>query len=143
METKKVLIGPCVNGIIFSEKFARELYKRIGDKYFNEPIVWTTTGITATLDLDGGFFVDNTKEGGHLEFYEIIRWGESISGGTQADLRADPVCHQIVEEFGTESFSSAFYGSHKFVEIPVDVEFYVASDEAGYEWVAEKHRTWD
>lgn len=138
METKKVLIGRCVNGIIFSAKFARELYKRTGDKYFSEPEVWSMIGLTETPDLDEGFFIDNTETDGHLEFYALERFSDAFS-----ELRADPICHQIVEEFGAESFSSAFYGSHKFVEIPKDVEFYVASSDAGYEWVAEKHRIWD
>ena len=55
-------------------------------------------------------------------------------------LRDDPVLIRIFEQIGSERFS-ADYCTIKIVEIPDDVQWIICESN-GYEWVAEKHRTW-
>ena len=55
-------------------------------------------------------------------------------------LRDDPVLIRIFEQIGSERFS-ADYCTVKIVEIPDDVQWIICESN-GYEWVAEKHRTW-
>ena len=54
-------------------------------------------------------------------------------------LRNDPRLIAIVEEMGEAAYAG--YDRLKIVEIPDDVEWEIC-DSGGYEWVAEKHRTW-
>jgi len=53
--------------------------------------------------------------------------------------RDDPDLIRVVEELGEEA--NGKYAELKIVEIPDDVEW-VIQEYDGYEWVAEKHRTW-
>lgn len=53
--------------------------------------------------------------------------------------RDDPALVQTVEELGEDSFG--FLAKLKVVEIPDDVDWYVAEYD-GKERVAERHRTW-
>ena len=55
-------------------------------------------------------------------------------------LRDDPVLIRIFEQIGSEKFS-ADYCTIRIVEIPDDVQWIICESN-GYEWVAEKHRTW-
>ncbi len=49
--------------------------------------------------------------------------------------RTDPVLIELIEkgEWGED---------YRVVDIPDGVDWYLASDEMGYEWIAERHRTW-
>lgn len=59
---------------------------------------------------------------------------------TEYDLdRSDPALVQVVEELGERADGG--YASMKVVEIPDDVEWYIQEYD-GFEWIAEKHRTW-
>ena len=55
-------------------------------------------------------------------------------------LRDDPILIRIFEQIGSERFS-ADYCTVKIIEIPDDVQWIICESN-GYEWVAEKHRTW-
>ena len=55
-------------------------------------------------------------------------------------LRDDPVIIRIFEQIGSEKFSGECC-TIKIVEIPDDVQWIIC-ESSGYEWVAEKHRTW-
>lgn len=55
--------------------------------------------------------------------------------------RNDPVLIKIFEQIGSERFS-AQCSSIKIVEIPDNVQWIICENGGGYEWVAEKHRTW-
>jgi len=50
--------------------------------------------------------------------------------------RTDPVLIEMVE-------SGAWGEDYRVVEIPDDVDWYIAENEMGYEWIAERHRTWE
>jgi hypothetical protein len=54
-------------------------------------------------------------------------------------LRNDPVLVEIVEEMG--SSANGKFSDLKIVEVPDDVNWFI-DDYDGYEWVAERHRTW-
>ena len=53
--------------------------------------------------------------------------------------RADPMLVEVVEALGDEASGS--HAKLKIVEVPDDVEWSVQEYD-GWEWVAEKHRTW-
>ena len=51
--------------------------------------------------------------------------------------RNDPILIQTVEELGTEGFAAKL----RIIEIPDGIAWQIEEFD-GYEWVAEKHRTW-
>lgn len=55
-------------------------------------------------------------------------------------IRTHPDLIAIVEKLGEEANTE--YSELKIVEVPDDVEWYIAENDQGQEWVAEKHRTW-
>jgi hypothetical protein len=73
-------------------------------------------------------------------------WGEYVILPPEVNrtlyllLRDDPVLIRIFEQIGSERFS-ADYCTVKIIEIPDDVQWIICESN-GYEWVAEKHRTW-
>jgi len=86
--------------------------------------------------------VINTEHGGFgLSSKAEKRYAEL--SGTKVDPweadRNDPFLIQVVEELG--DFANDRYAQLKIVEIPDDVDWCV-QDYDGYEWIAEKHRTW-
>lgn len=54
--------------------------------------------------------------------------------------RDDPLLIQVIEELGSDSASGDF-ASLQIVEIPDDVDWQIEEYD-GFEWIAEKHRTW-
>lgn len=54
--------------------------------------------------------------------------------------RDDPYLVQVVRELGGDA--SGRYAELKIVEIPADVDWFIEEYD-GWEWVAEKHRTWE
>lgn len=54
--------------------------------------------------------------------------------------RDDPVLVQLVKDWGEDVNSG--YAELKIVRIPGDVEWEI-NEYDGYEWVAERHRTWN
>jgi hypothetical protein len=73
-------------------------------------------------------------------------WGEYVILPPEVNrtlyllLRDDPILIRIFEQIGSEKFS-ADYCTISIVEIPDDVQWIICESN-GYEWVAEKHRTW-
>ena len=70
-------------------------------------------------------------------------WDDSLqyySGFDSSDIsREDPLLIEIVTNLGTDA--SGVFSKLVVVEIPDGVEWEI-SDNAGFEWIAEKHRTW-
>lgn len=68
-------------------------------------------------------------------------WVKRKEGGTvkNSELRADEVMVKVVEDLGERANSER--SSLKIIEIPDDVDW-VIEERNGYEWVAERHRTW-
>lgn len=54
--------------------------------------------------------------------------------------RGNPLLLEYIDQFGGEA-ASGLYAKLKVVEIPDDVEW-VIEEHAGYEHIAEVHRTW-
>lgn len=55
--------------------------------------------------------------------------------------RNDPLLLACFEALG-DQFSVETGREYKIVEVPDGVEWEIESNDPGYEWVAEKHRTW-
>lgn len=55
--------------------------------------------------------------------------------------RDDPDLIALIREMGDEAMPKP--GSLKIVEIPDGVAWKIHENDAGYEWIAEKRRTWD
>ena len=70
------------------------------------------------------------------ENYDKYNWSFS----RYFESRADPLLVEVVEALGDEANGS--HAKLKIVEIPDDVEWTIQEYD-GWEWVAEKHRTWN
>lgn len=64
--------------------------------------------------------------GGHTSYGEL-------------NMRINPILIETIEELGKDA--SGKYSNLVIIEIPDDVEWQIEEYD-GYEWVAEKHRTW-
>lgn len=61
--------------------------------------------------------------------------------GKGKQQRSHPLLISMIEELGSDIVSE--YDSNiQIVEIPDGVEWFIDSDENGYEWVKEKSRSW-
>lgn len=69
------------------------------------------------------------------ENYEKYNW----SFTRYFKSRTDPLLVEVVETLGREA--SGHHAELKIIEIPDDIEWTVQEYD-GWEWVAEKHRTW-
>jgi len=88
-------------------------------------------GLTYTLEHQPDR--DTQNRFGSRIIVNDLHWGEySIT-------RDDPALISVVNRLGSKANGN--YASIKIVEIPPDVEWYIAEYD-GKEWVAEKHRTW-
>ena len=56
-------------------------------------------------------------------------------------LKDDIHLIQVIEELGEKA--NGEYAYLKIVDIPDDVDWIIMTTEEGYEYVAEKHRTWE
>lgn len=55
--------------------------------------------------------------------------------------RNDPILIRVVRDLGPEA--NGPYAGLKIVSIPDNVAWQIEENDAGEEWVAEQHRTWD
>lgn len=58
---------------------------------------------------------------------------------TSDAMRADPHLLRVVEELGLSA--NVNYSFLRIIEVPDDVDWIICEND-GWEWVAEKHRTW-
>lgn len=130
----KVLLGPCVNGIHFSRTFVNRLFELTGTKYFVEQ------ELEYFDDINEEYYEDVVIKDDKV-FFMLDTWDPLY-----VELRCSDVCLQLVEEMGREAFSKEYYILHKIIELPPDIEdssqISIFTNDAGYEWIAEKHRTW-
>ena len=56
------------------------------------------------------------------------------------EKRSDPKLVEVVERLGEGANGCG--ACLEIIEIPDDVDWEIGCDSSGYEWVAEKHRTW-
>jgi len=97
----------------------------------------------------GGFYLSQEAKEMYLKAKGIPYTIEDAYGGKYVrsevrfyDLkRDDETLLKIYEEIGCERFS-VLHVCIRIVEVPDDVEWIVCATDYGYEWVAEKHRTW-
>jgi len=97
----------------------------------------------------GGFYMSLEAKEMYLKAKGIPYTIEDAYGGKYVrsevrfyDLkRDDETLLKIYEEIGCERFS-VLHVCIRIVEVPDDVEWTVCTTDYGYEWVAEKHRTW-
>lgn len=117
----KVVINRCYGGFGLSHEAIMRYSELAG------------LNLVAVEDKEGfsfggpNYYIDGVKDDDHFWYYYSLD-------------RTDPNLVQAIEELGEEKASGRF-AELKVVEIPDDVEFYVAEYD-GNEWVAEKHRTW-
>jgi hypothetical protein len=95
------------------------------------------------LKRKGIEFEKSESEFGGDNYYTKGHAGDNnyyISQYDYFEPRNDPDLIAVIEEFGDEANGRA--ASLKIVEVPDDVEWQI-DDYDGWEWVAEKHRTWE
>lgn len=146
----EVVLGNCVAGFQPSEKLCKKL---------KEDYNWN-------IYLERKSFIEDDEAeevNEHEEYYgreeeiEAIRKqvyihedsGKSVEyfffadtggGETQKRLRTHEDLVEAVKELGDEA--TVNNKSANIAEIPPDIEWYITENEPGYEWIAEKHRTW-
>jgi len=69
---------------------------------------------------------------------EWYGYGHTMTGPKGDYDRTNPLLIEMVEVLGDK----ASKGKLKIVEFPDDVEWTLEQSDMGYEWIAEKHRTW-
>ena len=103
----------------------------------NEELIEEIKGIQRIVinSAHGGFGLSKKS----IQIY-LERAGITDPDWYDCDLaRDDPILVSIVREMGAEANGN--YAKLKIVEVPYGVEWTIAEYD-GYEWVAEKHRTW-
>ena len=118
----KIVINRCFGGFGLSDQAFEMLMDRKGIEWERIPSAQTWA---STFDY---------YEKGHLGDDDHYLWYRDMT-----EDRSDADLVQIVEELGEKANSR--FSDLKIVEIPDDVEWYVAEYD-GCEHVAEKHRTW-
>ena len=153
---QKIAINRAIGGFTLTPLALLKYYEKKGVKIFiyenvlqMPEMIMHLKRLTAKKIMSGKF----SRIGGHdiytkdmgayikrddaEQFWETDRvWYECEID--KAEFRTDPDLIEILEELGQEGT----YDEHKIVEIPDDVEWEIHSSDEGYEWVAEKHRTW-
>lgn len=64
-----------------------------------------------------------------------------LSSFPSDEERSHPLLIECIETLGKEASSNGTNNT-KIVEIPADVDYYIAEEHCGIECVAKKHRTW-
>lgn len=146
----KIVINKSGGGFNLSE----EAYKRLSE-LGNIPIVRYDNRDTVTekviydhdlsegLDISQNYFdwkFNKSRYG--WEKQDKYPYGRYWCTWLHTDLfRSLPALIQTVEELGRSANGPGC--TLHIVEIPDDVNWYIASSEYGTEWVAEHHRTWN
>jgi len=131
----KLVINPKCGGFSLSRKAFLRL-RAVGNKYALEEVDYGEpypdgSGVRQTMSdwmSSKGHAVENSEETNR-------RWDAFLR-----DIpRDDPDLIKAVEELGDEA--SGATASLKIIEIPDGVDWTIQEYD-GYEWVAERHRTW-
>lgn len=112
---QKILINTDVGGFFLSLE-AKELYLK--EKGFSYTV----------------------KKNEFSAFSQDVIYPIELNNGFHQLLRDDPVLVRVFEQIGSERFSGLF-SIIKMIEIPDNVKWIVCEKD-GYEWIAERHRTW-
>lgn len=112
----KIAINACHGGFDLHEDAIEAILIRKGVPYEWDQNAELFYRQDLTFDVDNKHYVDN------FSF-----------------ARNDPDLIAVIEELGHSAWG--FFSELKVVEIPDDVDW-IIEDYDGYEWIAEKHRTW-
>lgn len=86
-------------------------------------------------------FSYTVKKNEFSAFSQDVIYPLELNNGFHRLLRDDPVLVRVFEQIGSERFSDLF-SLIKMIEIPDSVKWIVCEKD-GYEWIAERHRTWN
>ena len=130
------------SGYIKSESY-EEYYQREKEEYrdiFKNKKITPDEMIQFHLDNLGAIVIDGMLY--TSEYYWLSKDFNKKSGPQNRwQCRADPILVQVVEELGEKASGES--ANLIIVEIPDEVKWLIMSDETGWEWVAEEHRTWN
>lgn len=120
-DTRRVAINDCI-GSFRLDRAALERASALGAPWAAEQL--------ARLDNYKAYLVKLALEHG----WDPADMGCDDALGLYGVARDDPVLLAVVGERPDLGL--------KIVEIPADVEYTIGESEEGWEWIAEKHRTW-
>lgn len=78
------------------------------------------------------------EDGGKSVEYFLMK--DTVGGEEQKQLRKHKDLVEAVQELGEEATEGD--KPWRIARIPPDIEWYITENDPGYEWIAEKHRTW-
>lgn len=141
----KVILGQCVAGFQPSEKLCKKLIEEYNWELFEDH-----RGEIEEQRESEEYYEAEQKYGIEAIRKEIFHHedGETstdwrfftLSKDEKKELRTHPDLIEAVKELGekaTENNKTA-----NIAEIPSGIDWYITENDAGYEWVAEEHRTW-
>ena len=77
--------------------------------------------------------------GDEVSVEEFEKHQYSLSDWLVWEQRTDPSVIRLGEKYGDRLFNQE---DVRCIDVPTDADVYVTSDESGFEYVCEKHRTW-
>lgn len=77
--------------------------------------------------------------GDEISVEEFENHQYSLNDWLEWEQRIDPSVIRLWEKYGDRIFN---HEGARCVDVPEDADVYVTSDESGFEYVCEKHRTW-
>lgn len=145
-----VLIGQCVAGFQPSEKLCKKLKEEYGWNIYIE-----TKNLREDEDIEE---VNEPQKYYEKEEQEVEAIRKQVylhedgeksveyflmqdgAGQETKKVRTNEELIEAVKELGEEATEGD--KPWRIAKIPPDIEWYITENDAGYEWVAEKHRTW-
>lgn len=133
----KVIVGKCIAGMQLNQYAVKELVKR-GSKLIEK----------TAADLDCGYvkedleaYTEDIGDGFLAEKYSNDRVYKDgfFYAPDMYENRDDKIAIEFFEEVGVDKVGRK---GITIVEIPDDIEWEICAGDDGWEWVAEKHRTW-
>lgn len=120
----KIAINNCIGGFTLSAQAIRRLME------LNSPYIRSMEAERRDPEI----FPDYVYENSRAYYYSDSTY--------EHDTRTNSLLLQVLEELGEAAFGGEGHDKIKVVEIPDHIEWEINEADDGYEWVAEKHRTW-
>lgn len=138
MQTRKVAINTEIGGFKLSPKAVLWLYERGYDApHFKYPVDVEDLLIRQDLEEWKHYLRTDLKQPCFLMSVFTSDERYILNQFPLDEERSHPLLIECIETLKEEAGEAI-----RVIEIPFDVDYYIAESDCGIEWVAEKHRTW-
>lgn len=90
-------------------------------------------------EADDDVYAVDVDLGDEVSVEEFEKHQYSLNDWLEWEQRTDPSVIRLWEKYGGRIFNDERV---RCVDVPADADVYVTSNECGFEYVCEKHRTW-